>query len=721
MLKHNGSQTDASDIFYSHRNPFEGKNRELIIEEILNGRIVLTYYYNILALAFLLVCLHYWINKYLKNRHAQLRQEENNFEIPESNELRPTQSTRSKENSPLLSPNQRSKWNKGLNYAQGTLMHQPHNLYFEDNGTMIVILIYHIVSVGYLFWDAPRYFISYAFRLGSLCVANVPLMYIFGAKHSPISFLTGWSYEQLNVFHRHVGRLCVITFFFHTVIFLVYFRWDYLITHAWSQMGVIAGVCFFAVGLTSQRFLKGLNLRDKMYEVFYAIHGLGMVLALPAIYFHYHTARAGAVIAALSVLYDRVYRMLYDYRSVYAKVEVLSGDTIILRLPRSKSDTFLANRKPSIWSVLERTTPLNWSTGQHVFISIPGCQLFQSHPFTIASSPEWSQTMDLIIRAKGGFTRELYDQEVAVQQGLEEGGEAGDRYRWVVIHGPYGTHPLSMPEYNVIEENTESCQNEVGDDQVITTEHQKIVLVGGGAGVAFTWPLYQDYLYTNTTDYNSNISSGSRSANSAAGSSSSNNNNNNNTSSSSSSSNTGGEPLQPHPDKIATIDHTHKSSVLESDHVVIRNFSNDSGRSSLTDLSHLSYSSDVPLPALELHFLWIIPYRDFTSWIPDLVATKDQALESYESFDDGRVVVHKHIWVTREEGRPDIESLVKQAVRGAGSTASVMPTTTSKRVGSKAWVATCGPDYMVRGVRNAVADLVQEGEQVDYYAEKFGW
>lgn len=671
--------------FYDRHNLFNNEKRQQqIVKEVFRGRELLWWYVAVLTAFFIVICIHYWVQRltfWLAWRRAKrteqslLFQQSNNSTnaTPSTSTTRPPiepyhdeeiyDNNRSiySEESPLFDDRiypVKPRWLRWYCRLQGFLMKQSErHTTFEDAGTMFVIVIYYLVSVAYLFWDWPSYVISYAFRLGSLCVGNVPLMYILGAKHSPVAFLAGWSYEQLNVFHRHVGRLCVLVFMLHTIFFLFYFRVPYLATHAWSIMGIIAGLCFFAVGITSQRWIKGLVLRDTMYEVFYLIHFVGMILALPAIYFHYPTARPFAVIAALSVVYDRVYRVLYDYRAVYAKVEVHPGDTVILRLPKKN------HVDENKWWLLRRQKPLKWKTGQHVFITVPGCGIWESHPFTVASSSNVSDTLDIIVRAKEGFTRQLYNQEVAAAA-----ANTGDRYRWVIIHGPYGVHPPSMPDFAKL-------------DTLTTAGHtkQKIVLVSGGAGVAFTWPLYQEYLLGHTNNC----------------------------------------------DQLAVVEHSIKSDDGNNDLVTTTTtelLDNSSSRSlSLTDLSAgPHYLHDASHKArLEIHFLWIIPYRSFISWLPELAEAgvgRDnlaESLDTYERYDNGSVLVHRHIWITREVGRPDVKQLVKDMIG---------PDETENSTKSQSWVATCGPDYMVRNVRNAVADLRSEGRhEVEYCAEKFGW
>ncbi|EWC47483.1 hypothetical protein DRE_00451 [Drechslerella stenobrocha 248] len=89
----------------------------------------------------------------------------------------------------------------------------------------------------------------------------------------------------------------------------------------------------------------------------------------------------------------------------------------------------------------------------HGFINIPSLKLFQSHPFTISSA----DSLEFIIRGQRGFTRKLYDRAV------KNPGESLSCY----FDGPYG----NIPDYRRM---------------------NRVILFAGGSGGSFSFAIATD-------------------------------------------------------------------------------------------------------------------------------------------------------------------------------------------------------------------------------------
>ncbi|KAF7976337.1 hypothetical protein HWV62_7072 [Athelia sp. TMB] len=142
----------------------------------------------------------------------------------------------------------------------------------------------------------------------------------------------------------------------------------------------------------------------------------------------------------------------------YAHAELLSGRTIRLR--------FLS---PGF---------VSWAPGQHFLINIPSVSHFTSHPFTVASicdeaGPDSARAIVLLIRAKNGWTRDLWDtvSKLCWQRQSHPKGERPTRgaempARGVLmrmyIDGPFGS----------------SVRARWGN-------HSSVLIITGGSGVSF--------------------------------------------------------------------------------------------------------------------------------------------------------------------------------------------------------------------------------------------
>lgn len=483
------------------------------------------------------------------------------------------------------------------------LLYHPEGEGRLDVATHLVTLIFMAATAFLLFYNITH-FIVFGFRTGFVIAINFPMLYILGAKKTPLSFLVGWSYDQLNIFHQVVGMCCVYAAVMHAAVFAYYFNPMYLITEFWSIMGILAFVAFVVIGLTSRQ-----KFRENHYEIFYVVHLVGMLASLVGLYYHIPIAKPFALAAGASVVYDRVARAADGYRVARAYLELHSGDTIVVKIPKNQPRELLGSLSyyPSSWNPLNvgilitnglihtlnffiglfnRQTKLKWHSGQHMFITFLRCRLFESHPFTISSNYDHEDNLEFIIRVRKGFTKSLKEKLLA-QMSANGLSEADSRkISWtVILHGPYGVKPLGLfqpPAPQEIAATENSC----------LVQQRKIVLIAGGSGVAFTFPL-------------------------------------------------------------------------------------------MLQLAHQKR---------EVEFIWIVPDRTFATWV-DL---------SHPRVQNASVLIHE----TKTQGRPDITEMVQSRLKGSSSCD---------------WVCVCGPDMLLRQVRNNVAELRGNGQNVELFAERFGW
>jgi ferredoxin-NADP reductase len=440
----------------------------------------------------------------------------------------------------------------------GFLKSQPDGEDAQEWGLMLFISGYVVLTIFFSMYNAMIHPIVLAFRLGLMSAFNLTLLYVLGMKHCILSTITGWSYEQLNILHRWVGGYAVVAATMHSAIFLYYWRWDYISENRWTIMGLFSGGAFLVIGLTSFK-----TVRIKLYELFYVVHLILSVACIPGVYFHYPTGRPYAVLAGAAFVYDRIYRLLVDYRLVVCDVRLSAGETVLLRIRQNDKRGWFLRR------------PFAWRPGQHVFLTMLTVRPLESHPFTIAStmaaSGHGQGTMDIIVRAREGFSKSLYNS-------IQQSGVAQLR---ALVHGPYGT--MSVPK-------------NAGD-------RRRVILIAGGAGIAFTYPLLEHCKQQNAAARSAGLQ----------------------------------EPFQ-------------------------------------------------------VKCLWVIPFKDFQDWLDGPVDGMD-------------------IWITRQQGRPDIPALLE----------TYLDETTMAGHGG-AWIGTCGPDALIRSIRNTVASRHANGHHnLELHIEEFGW
>ncbi|KAK7202850.1 ferric reductase like transmembrane component-domain-containing protein [Myxozyma melibiosi] len=310
--------------------------------------------------------------------------------------------------------------------ATSVLIYQPAGRYAESVGTMTIIALYLGLNILYVFVHGGASSTQiFANRTGLISIVNMPILFLLGSKTGLLVDWTGWSHEGYIILHKHVGRVVTILAIIHVFAYCAVIPISQrVLLNNEAIVGLIATTCFGIILASSLA-----PLRARLYEIFLYLHVWFLVLPLPFLFFHWVRTKPYVITCAAIFAWDRFTR----FRNVHHVVGTstnLSGDTVKLCM----------NVKSSF-------SEIHWTTGQYVYIAIANLARWQYHPFTIASPPG-ADTLDLIIRARKGFSRALFNSE----------GE-----HLVAVHGPYGA-----------KHNFDGCR--------------KVVLIAGGAGVSYTYP-----------------------------------------------------------------------------------------------------------------------------------------------------------------------------------------------------------------------------------------
>ncbi|KAJ5272601.1 hypothetical protein N7478_007726 [Penicillium angulare] len=265
-------------------------------------------------------------------------------------------------------------------------------------------------------------------------------------RFSPMIILFGTSHEQLILWHRTSGNIIMLFLLTHGVLYLNYYIVSgTLIEHL---QGLHASTGVIAVSLGAG--LAGTSLdaiRKWSYRVFFLCHltiGLGI---MPILFFHASPLRLYTIEALALFILDRILRRLDTVTEPVTITQIPHTDLMKIQVPIASS----------------KLSRFEFNPGQHVYVAMPSeksskiSKRLLSNPFTVAKVS--STGITLVLRALQGPTT----------QSLWLHARRFHSKPLLSIEGPYGC-PISIPN--------------------LITNFDRILLVAGGIGATFTWPIY---------------------------------------------------------------------------------------------------------------------------------------------------------------------------------------------------------------------------------------
>ncbi|KAK5107116.1 hypothetical protein LTR62_001706 [Meristemomyces frigidus] len=327
------------------------------------------------------------------------------------------------------------------------------------------LFIFSLVGITYKTWLTPIKASSLhntrtglggaSDRLGALAFALTPFTVLLSMRESLLSLLTGIPYQHFNFLHRWTGRIIFVQALLHTVFWIVvegrlyqpqptvgveWIRQPYMVA------GCVAMFLLLVMVVTSTR----TAIEWFGYEVFKVGHWGLAVLYLGACWGHWDRLWCWLVASLVLVVADQVVRWLrvlaihyredkgrkLGFHCAQARVTLLgTTDDLVVRLDFDYEHAA-------------------WMAGQHFQLTFPSLSLWQSHPFTPASSPEVGSRIQhhtYLLRVRKGITAKL--------AALGDGASVP-----VILCGGYGR---AFPSYAT----------------------QNILAVAGGTGVTFSLPV----------------------------------------------------------------------------------------------------------------------------------------------------------------------------------------------------------------------------------------
>ncbi|KAL8729744.1 MAG: hypothetical protein Q9166_004573 [cf. Caloplaca sp. 2 TL-2023] len=289
-------------------------------------------------------------------------------------------------------------------------------------------------------------------RFGIIASSQLPLHYLLALKSpfSPITLLTHLTHEQLNPYHRVLGRILLLFFSLHASLYLNFFIQKSLLTKRIRDPDVILGLLaittFLILGTTALSWV-----RRRSYFLFFAIHVTASVSVLPTLYFHVSHLRTYIIEAGV------IYIILIIQRNIS---QASVSNTTLTKIPGTKN-------------LLSLTIPLtptlakkHFSPGQHIYLTLhhpPSSPLskLRLNPFTIANLPHKDGHFRLVLRALDGTTRTLSNIIPPA---------ASTATTPLAIEGPYG-FAANFPDFLAFD---------------------GVLFVAGGVGATFTVPIFRN-------------------------------------------------------------------------------------------------------------------------------------------------------------------------------------------------------------------------------------
>lgn len=302
-------------------------------------------------------------------------------------------------------------------------------------------------------------------RFGIIAVSQMPIQYLLSLKSTNVfAYVFRSSHEEVNRYHRVLGRLIYGLLFLHLAFYNYFFIAKGILAQKYSELVVIAG--FVAAAGFHLLMATALPIvRAYSYRIFFITH-LTVSMVVPfVLLFHAASARIYVIEAFLLFLLDLAVRKHTAMRTL-SKVEAITGTnlfTIKAPIPATKLEKFKAR------------------PGSHIYLNIPTgsspSPLFDMiySPFTVAAVDGDANQITLVARKRNGPLTTHLASLAGSQQ-----GQASEATTKLDIEAPRGAAGKNFPD-------------------LLSPQIQRILLIAGGVGSSFIVPIYKAIIQENPT------------------------------------------------------------------------------------------------------------------------------------------------------------------------------------------------------------------------------
>ena len=298
-------------------------------------------------------------------------------------------------------------------------------------------------------------------RFGIVAASQLPIHYLLAAKAwSPIQYLTRMSHEELNPYHRMLGRIIVLLMACHATLYLNFYIQKGLLLKRIQDWDVILGLS--AITSATLLFTAALSkIRNLSYRLFFYSHVALSILLLPILYLHVSHLRI-YILETVAVYGLLILQRNFSQSTFPATIHRIPHTNLLsITIPLNQH---FRSRTYSPWR--------NYSPGQHIYIGFPSLRgKLRTNPFTIAIPPSQaisSESLKLVVRSLSGTTAML-----------DQLASSANAHSLLTVEGPYGAARY-FPD--------------------LAEKYDRILLVAGGVGATFILPIYEQIIAAATAD-----------------------------------------------------------------------------------------------------------------------------------------------------------------------------------------------------------------------------
>lgn len=322
-------------------------------------------------------------------------------------------------------------------------------------------------------------YLHFTKRLGIVAASQFPLQYLLSLKAlNPFAWLFRSSHEQVNRWHRPVGRIVYFLLCLHAAFYLNYLVAVGILVKRLSTLLVFAGVLAF-ICMSVLMFTSLESIRRFSYRLFFITHLVTVLVMPPLLFFHARSGRLFMAIALVVFVLDLIGRKIDTVTSL-ATLERIPGTSlvkIVLSLPHRNINRFRAHPGAHIYLSIPAVARPDSNPASAAFLLFE----FLFNPFTVAAVDDDTGELTLVARHQGGPITSALARFAGISpantlspstMASREDGKVP-----LCVEGPHGM--------------AKHFPNLAGGD------FDRILLVAGGIGATFIIPLYRAILHDN--------------------------------------------------------------------------------------------------------------------------------------------------------------------------------------------------------------------------------